>query len=91
MLVDSSPCKSADNVEDTRAGIIYGADGEDYIQHDLHVFWEVPVEFADVSITGSIENITDEDPAAAQLELSYNPFVGNALGRTFSIGATINY
>ncbi|WP_022693039.1 TonB-dependent receptor domain-containing protein [Ponticaulis koreensis] len=78
-------------VEDTRAGIIYGADGEDFIQHDLHVFWEVPVEFADVSITGSIENITDEDPAAAQLELSYNPFVGNALGRTFSIGATINY
>ncbi len=78
-------------VEDNRSGIIFGADGDDYIQHDLHVFWEVPVEFADVSITGSIENITDEDPAAAQLELSYNPFVGNALGRTFSIGATINY
>ena len=78
-------------VEDGRANIIFGKNGEDYIQHDLHAFWETPLEFADVSISASIENITDEDPAPAQLELSYNPFVGNALGRTFSIGAKVRY
>lgn len=77
--------------EDNRSGIIYGAGASDYVQHDLHAFWEVPVDFADVRINGSVENIFDEDPAPAQLELSYNPFVGNALGRTFTIGATIQY
>lgn len=78
-------------VEDNRAGMIYGVNGDDYIQHDLHAFWDVPVEFADVTINASVENVTDEEPAAAQTELSYNPYVGNALGRTFSIGAKIRY
>ena len=77
--------------EDNRSGIIFGQSGEDYIQHDLHAFYDVPVEFADITINASIENFSDEDPAIAQTELSYNPFVGNPLGRTFSIGAKVRY
>ena len=69
----------------------FGVGAEDYIQHDLHAFWEVPTEIADVTLNASVENFTDEDPAAARTELSYNPFVGNALGRTFTIGAKIRY
>ena len=81
-------------VKDNRGpanGSDFGVSGDDYIQHDLHAFYELPVEFADVTINASIENFTDQDPAAARTELSYNPFVGNALGRTFSIGAKIRY
>ena len=77
--------------EDNRSGIIFGKAGEDFIQHDLHAFYDLPVEFADITVSASIENVTDEDPAIAQTELSYNPFVGNALGRTFSIGAKVRY
>ncbi|MAK60167.1 MAG: TonB-dependent receptor [Ponticaulis sp.] len=78
-------------VEDNRDAIIYGKNGEDYFQHDLLAFWDVPVDFADVTLNAAVENITDEEPSPAQLELSYNPYVGNALGRTFSIGAKIRY
>jgi iron complex outermembrane receptor protein len=31
-------------------------------------------------------NILDEDPSEARLELSYDPFIGNPLGRTYKIG-----
>lgn len=69
----------------------FGVSAEDYVQHDLHAFWDVPVEFADVTLNASIENVTDTDPAPARVELSYNPFVGNSLGRTFTIGAKVRY
>ncbi|MEM5518473.1 TonB-dependent receptor [Henriciella sp. AS95] len=69
----------------------FGVSAEDYIQHDLHGSWTLPVEFAEVQLTGGIENITDEEPAPARLELSYNPFVGNPLGRTYTIGLRLRY
>jgi iron complex outermembrane recepter protein len=69
----------------------FGVAASDYIQHDLHGSWTLPVEFAEVQLTGGIENITDEEPAPARLELSYNPFVGNPLGRTYTVGLRLRY
>ena len=34
----------------------------------------------------SIENATDEDPPFIQAQGSYDPWIGNPLGRTFEIG-----
>ncbi len=34
----------------------------------------------------TVQNLFDQDPSRARLELSYDPFIGNALGRTFKIG-----
>jgi len=40
----------------------------------------------DTTLLATIENITDEDPSFARLELNYDPLTGFPLGRTFKIG-----
>ena len=34
----------------------------------------------------SVENLTDEDPPFTVQQYSYDPFIGNPLGRTYEIG-----
>ncbi len=40
----------------------------------------------DVTLLATVENIFDEDPSFALMELNYDPLTGNPLGRTFKIG-----
>ena len=40
----------------------------------------------DTTLTVTAQNIFDQAPASARLELSYDPYIGNALGRTLKIG-----
>ena len=40
----------------------------------------------DTTLTVTAQNIFDRAPAAARLEESYDPFIGNGLGRTLKIG-----
>ena len=42
----------------------------------------------DTTLTASIANIFDADPSFARLELGYDPFTGNPLGRVYKIGMT---
>ena len=42
----------------------------------------------DSTLSFSVENILDEDPSFARLELNYDPFTGDAIGRTFKVGFT---
>jgi iron complex outermembrane receptor protein len=42
----------------------------------------------DATLTATIGNIFDKDPSFARLELGYDPFTGNPLGRTYKIGLT---
>ena len=42
----------------------------------------------DTTLTASIANIFDKDPSFARLELGYDPFTGNPLGRVYKIGMT---
>jgi iron complex outermembrane recepter protein len=51
--------------------------------HDLHYLLQLPWE---MSLSASIENLTDEDPSFARLDLSYDPFTSSALGRTYKLG-----
>jgi iron complex outermembrane receptor protein len=53
------------------------------ITHDLTYRADLPFES---TLLLSVENFTDEDPAFARLDLSYDPFTGNPLGRTVKIG-----
>jgi len=39
----------------------------------------------DTTVVASIDNIFDKDPSFARLDLNYDPFTGNALGRTFKL------
>lgn len=57
-----------------------------YTQHDFNLTYDLKLASSDVQIQASVENIFDRDPSAARLELSYDPFFGNPLGRTFRLG-----
>jgi iron complex outermembrane recepter protein len=63
--------------------VTIGREIDDFITHDAYLTLDLP---ADTTLTASVVNITDEDPSEARLELSYDPFIGNPLGRTFEVG-----
>ncbi len=71
---------TATNCQLTTAGLKVGS----FMTHDLTYRW---VMDNDLTLTASVLNALDESPSRARLELSYDPFVGNPLGRTFKIGA----
>jgi iron complex outermembrane receptor protein len=53
------------------------------------VVWDLSYQLrlpSQTTVSLSIENLMDEDPAFARTELSYDTYVGNALGRTFRVG-----
>lgn len=69
----------------------FGARVPSYTQHDVHVAYDLPLDFVDATLQFSIENFTDEDPSEARLELGYNPFIGNPLGRIYRLGARLRF
>jgi iron complex outermembrane recepter protein len=54
-----------------------------FVTHDLTYQLQLPQDF---TVTATVFNVLDEDPSEARLELSYDPFIGNPLGRTFKLG-----
>jgi iron complex outermembrane receptor protein len=42
----------------------------------------------DTTAVVSIDNLTDNDPSYARLDLNYDPFTGNPLGRTYKLSLT---
>ncbi len=53
------------------------------ILHNLTYRTNLP---GDVTLLATVENIFDEDPSFALMELNYDPLTGNPLGRTFKLG-----
>ena len=51
--------------------------------HDVTWRWTMD---EDLTLTATVFNLFDRDPSAARLEPSYDPFIGNPLGRTFKVG-----
>jgi len=39
----------------------------------------------DTTVTVSVDNLFDQDPSFARLDLNYDPFTGSALGRTYKV------
>ena len=78
------------NVANARAGIAtncqlttFGLRVHSFISHDLTYRWAMA---SDLTLSASVLNVFDEDPSGARLELSYDPFVGNPLGRSIKVG-----
>jgi len=42
----------------------------------------------DTTLVLTVNNLFDKDPSFARLDLGYDPFTGNPLGRTYKISAT---
>jgi len=77
-----------DEMEDVRTSVAVGSPGkivEAFVTHDLTYGLELP---ADTTLGVAIFNITDEDPSFARLDLSYDPFVANPLGRFYKVNMT---
>ncbi|MEZ5939060.1 MAG: TonB-dependent receptor [Hyphomonadaceae bacterium] len=57
----------------------------DFTTHNLYYQYTLPWD-EDMTVRLSIENLTDEDPPFTVQQYSYDPFIGNALGRTIEVG-----
>lgn len=75
-----------DGVTDVRAGLgatnPRGVEIGSFLTHDLTYRISLPSE---TTITFSVLNIADRDPPFARLELSYDPFIANPLGRYYRL------
>jgi iron complex outermembrane receptor protein len=72
-----------DGVTDVRAGLIGpGVQIGSFLTHDLTYRLSLPAE---TTVTASVFNFTDRDPPLARLELSYDPFIANPLGRYYRV------
>ncbi|HEX7945462.1 MAG TPA: TonB-dependent receptor [Phenylobacterium sp.] len=61
----------------------FGLRVHSFITNDVTYRWAMP---NDLTLTASVLNVFDKDPSHARLELSYDPFIGNPLGRTIKVG-----
>lgn len=72
-----------DGVTDVRQGLVgAGVQIGSFLTHDLTYRLSLPAE---TTITASVYNFTDRDPPLARLELSYDPFIANPLGRYYRV------
>ena len=58
---------------------------DDFITSNLYYQYTLPWD-ENFVLSFSIENLTDEDPPFTVQQYSYDPFIGNPLGRTYEIG-----
>lgn len=58
---------------------------DDFVTSNLYYQYTMPFD-EDFTLSFSVENLTDEDPPFTVQQYSYDPFIGNPLGRTFEIG-----
>lgn len=84
---DDAPCfVTPEGIE-----VNFGRRVDTFTQHDFHATYDLVLGPTDIQLQASVENIFDEDPSESRLELSYDPFIGNPLGRTFRLGARLNF
>ena len=80
-----------DNMIDTRGGSSTFATNQNgrkidaFITHDLSYRALLPW---DTTLTAAVINVFDQDPPFARLDLSYDPFTANPLGRYYKLGIT---
>lgn len=70
-------------VSDERPGIQYGERGEKWLTADFTYRYAFD---AGLALTAAVGNMFDRDPPPAQEEFGFDPFMANALGRTFEVG-----
>lgn len=72
-----------DGVTDVRSSVPDGfREIGSFLTHDLVYRLQLP---AQTTVTAAVINLTDRDPPLVRLDLSYDPFIGNPLGRYFKV------
>jgi len=80
-MVDTRGVTSPATFATNQNGLKIGA----FVTHDLAYRVFLPW---DTTLTASVINVFDEDPPSARLDLSYDPFTANPLGRYYKLGVT---
>lgn len=78
-----SPSLANSAAPNAAATILGGKKIDSTVFHDLNYLLQLPWE---TTLSLSVENLTDEDPSFARLDLSYDPFTSSAIGRTYKVG-----
>lgn len=68
-------------------GVSSGVD--DFVTYDLHYNFSLANltgEESDSALLVSVNNLTDEDPPRARLDLNYDPYTHNPFGRMIKVG-----
>ncbi|WP_439547020.1 TonB-dependent receptor plug domain-containing protein [Sandarakinorhabdus sp.] len=88
--VDDDRCVGLANCASTNFGPTnFGAVVQSFTQHDINFLYDIPIGGLTTQLQFSIDNFTDQAPPASRLELSYDPFIGNGLGRVFRFGIRV--
>ena len=88
--VDDDRCVGLANCASTSFGPTnFGAVVKSFTQHDFNVQYDLPIGGLTTQLQFSVENFTNADPPSSRLELSYDPFIGNPLGRVFRFGIRV--
>lgn len=65
------------------SGVPVGTSIDEQWTHNLHYSWDTPWGSR---FSASVINLTDEDPPLAYLDLSYDPYTHDPIGRVFRVG-----
>jgi iron complex outermembrane receptor protein len=76
---------AATNAAGVSVPVTFGLDVDSFTAHNLVFGMDLPWE---TYVSLAIMNLTDEDPPDSRLQLSYDPYIGDPLGRTIQIGFT---
>lgn len=68
--------------------VLTGADIARFVTADFNMQVKLPMN---VVLTGTVTNIFDRDPPFAREDYNYEPFIGNPLGRTVKVGASVKF
>ena len=68
--------------------VLTGRDITKFVTADYNIQIKLPM---DVVLTGTVTNIFDRDPPFAREDYDYEPFIGNPLGRTVKVGASVKF
>ncbi|WP_372916539.1 TonB-dependent receptor domain-containing protein [Sandarakinorhabdus sp.] len=88
--VDDDRCVGLTNCATTNFGPTnFGAVVKSFTQHDINIQYDLPFSGVKTQLQFGIDNFTNAAPPASRLELSYDPFIGNPLGRVFRFGLRV--
>ena len=73
------------DLEGTPFTLTAGKEIDSFLTHDLTYRVFLPM---DTTAVVSVENVLDEEPPFARLDLNYDPFTANGLGRTVKVNVT---
>jgi iron complex outermembrane receptor protein len=90
--VDDERCVGLTNCAVTNFGPTnFGAVVKSFTQHDINIQYDIPMGGVTTQLQFGIDNFTNADPPASRLELSYDPFIGNPLGRVYRFGVRVQF